>query len=105
VSDYVCVTVRSRPGERADAFGKRLTAFWSDVLRARKPDYERVYAETTQFEAAGDRVTRQYMMEAGVADLIAAEMDRAGIDHDPIDADDVYSKYEAAPPDWFQIPH
>jgi hypothetical protein len=105
VSDYVCVTVRSRPGEGADAFGKRLIGFWSDVLRARKPDYERVYAETTRFEPAGDRVTRQYMMEAGVADVIAGEMSRAGIDHDPIDPDDVYSKYEATPPEWFQIPH
>jgi hypothetical protein len=105
VSDYVCVTVRSRPAEDANAFNKRLIAFWSDVLRARKPDYDRVYAETTRFEPAGDRMTRQYMIEAGVADVLVGEMNRAGIDHDPIGADDVFSKYEAAPPDWYQIPH
>jgi hypothetical protein len=105
VSEYLCVTVRSRPGEGADIFNKRLIAFWSDVLRTRKPDYERVYAETTRFEPSGDRVTRQYMIEAGVADVLAAEMSRSGIDHDAIDTDDVFSKYEATPPDWFQIPH
>jgi len=105
VSEYTCVTVRSRPGEGREAFGKRLTEFWSGVLRTRKADYERVYAETTRFEPAGDRVTRQYLIEADVAGIIAAEFSRAGIDHDPIDPDDLYSKYEATPPDWFQIPH
>jgi hypothetical protein len=29
----------------------------------------------------------------------------AGIEYDPIDPDDLYSKYEATPPQWFQIPH
>ena len=105
VSDYVCITARSRAGEGADAFNKRLIVFWSAVLRARKADYERVYAETTRFEVAGDVMTRQYMMEAGVADALAEEMNRAGIDHDPVDPDDLFSKYEATPPDWFQIPH
>jgi hypothetical protein len=105
VSEYLCVTVRSRPGEGTDAFNKRLIAFWTDVLRARKADYERVYAETTRFEPADDRMTRQYMIEAGVADVLGTAMSGAGIDHDPIDTDEVFSKYEATAPDWFQIPH
>ena len=105
MDEYVCVTVKSRPGEGAGEFHKRLVAFWSHVLRSRKDEYEQVYAETTRFEATGDRATRQYMIGTAVVDVLVAEMDKAGIDHDPVDADDLYSKYEATPPDWFQIPH
>lgn len=101
----MCVTVRSRPGESADQFHKRLIAFWSGVLRARKADYERVYAETSRFGADDGRLSRQYLVGADVADRLAGELTAAGIDHDPVDADDLYSKYEAAPPEWFQIPH
>ena len=105
VDEYVCVTVRSRPGEPAEGFNKRLIDFWSGMLRARKDDYEQVYAETSRFAADGDRVTRQYLVGADTADVLASELEGAGIDHDPIDPDDLYSKYEAAPPEWFQIPH
>src|SRR5687768_14171006 len=95
VDEYVCVTVRSRPGESGDGFNKRLIAFWSGMLRARKADYERVYAETTRFAPDGDRLTRQYLVGAEVAGGLATELASAGIDHDPIDPDDLYSKYEA----------
>jgi len=105
VDEYVCVTVRSRPGESVDGFNKRLIDFWSGMLRARQEDYERVYAETTRFADDGDRVTRQYLVGAETADLLAAQLTAAGIDHDPVDPNDLYSKYEAAPPEWFQIPH
>ena len=105
MDDYVCVTVRSRSGELADGFNKRLIDFWTALLRARKDEYERVYAETTRFAEDGDRVTRQYLVGVEVAGVLANELTSAGIDHDPIDVDDLYSKYEAAPPDWFQIPH
>ena len=105
MDEYVCVTVKSRPGEGAYAFHKRLIAFWSHILRSRKTEYDRVYAETTRFETVGDRVTRQYMIGADVADVLVAEMAADGIDHGPVDADDLYSKYEATPPEWFQIPH
>jgi hypothetical protein len=105
VDEYVCVTVRSTPGEGADAFNKRLVAFWSHMLRGRPDDFERVYAETTKFQPAGEIVTRTYLVETEVADVVAAEFTKAGIDHAAIDMDDIYSKYEATPPDWFQIEH
>jgi hypothetical protein len=105
VDEYVCVTVRSAPGEGADGLNKRLVAFWSHMLRARPDDFERVYAETTRFQPAGEVVTRTYLVEAGTVDVIAAELKKAGIEHADIDPDDVYSKYEATPPDWFQIEH
>lgn len=104
MDEYVCVTLRSRPGEAADAFGKRLIEFWTGMLRRWPDEYERVYAETSRFATDGDRVTRQYMVGTDVAELLATELAAAGIDHDPIDADDTYSKYEATPPEWFQIP-
>lgn len=105
MDEYVCVTVRSRPGEPAAGFNKRLIDFWTGMIRTRPDEYERVYAETTRFAPDGDRFTRQYMIEAGIAELLGAELTAGGIEHDPIDADDAYTKYEATPPDWFQIPH
>ena len=105
MDEYLCVTVRSRPGEPADGFNKRLIDFWTGMIRGRPDEYKQVYAETTRFAPAGDRVTRQYMVEVGIAELLGTELAAANIDHDPIDTDDVYSKYEATPPEWFQIPH
>ena len=105
MDEYVCVNVRSRPGESADEFHKRLIAFWSGVVRNHKAEYDRVYAETSRFGSDGGRSTRQYLVGADVADVIAGELSAAGIDHDPVDDNDRYSKYEATPPEWFQIPH
>ena len=105
MDEYVVVTVRSGPGEPADAFNKRLIGFWSGILRTRKDKYERVYAETSRFGSEEDRVTRQYMVGSDVAALLAEELAAVGIEYDPIDPDDLYSKFEATPPEWFQIPH
>lgn len=103
--DYRCVTVRSRLEERADSFNRRLIAFWSLFLREQKEAYGRVYAETSVLEVHGDRVARQYLVGADVVKTIERCMKEAGVDHDPIDVDDVYSRYEATSPEWFQIPH
>ena len=105
MDEYLILTVKSRAGEAADQFNVRLIAFWSHFLRTLPDEYERVYAETTRFEAAGDKVTRQYMVGADVADTVIGQLAAAGVEHDPIDPDDLYSKYEATPPQWFQIPH
>jgi len=102
---YVCVTVQSRPNEPADGFNKRLIDFWTGMIRKWPEQYKQVYGETTRFAPDGDRLCRQYMIEGGIAELLGTELTAAGIDHDPIDDDDVYSKYEATPPEWFQIPH
>jgi hypothetical protein len=105
MDEYVCITIRSRPEETVDAFNKRLIDFWSVMLRGKKAEYEGVYAETTKFSSVDDRMSRQYMVAADVADVLADQLSSARIDHDPIDRDDLYSKYEATPPEWFQIPH
>src|SRR4051794_34991558 len=105
MDEYVCVTMTARAGEAAPAFGQRLTAFWTHLLRSRPEEYARVYAETSRFGTEGGRITRQYFVGAEVISTLASEWAAAGLDHDPIDADELFSKYEATPPDWFQIPH
>ena len=75
------------------------------MLRRRKADFEKVYAETTQFEEAGGRWSRQYLAQADVADVLEAELTAAGLEFEPIDRDELFSKYEAVPPEWMQIEH
>jgi hypothetical protein len=105
LDDYLCITILSRPGETQEAFAGRLSAFWTHMLRDNKDDFEKVYAETTSFERHGEKWGRQYLMMQEVADLVEKELHAAGLDHEPIDHDDVYSKYEATPPEWMQIEH
>lgn len=105
MTDYVCVTVLANPGESESAFKARLAVFWTHMLRNKPDDYERVYAEATRFVATGGRASRQYMIEADAAAVVAAELTAIGLAFSPIDADDLYTKYEATSPDWFQIEH
>jgi hypothetical protein len=103
--DYLCVTLVGKPGEPEPEFKARLTAFWTHMIRNRPDDYERVYAEATAFGSAGGWPTRQYMVEAAAVAALTNELKAAGVDFLPVDEDDVYSKYEASSPDWFQIEH
>jgi hypothetical protein len=105
VDEYACVTVWSNPGESANEFRRRLTAFWSEMIRSRPDEYAMVYAESTEFEPHGERLGRQYLIAATIVETMAKELSAARIDHDPVDLDDLYSKYEASGPNWFQIPH
>ena len=103
--EFACVTVIGNSGEPEAAFKARLVAFWSDYLRTKPDDYERVFAEASAFETADDRVTRQYMVEADGAATLTESLTNHGLAFAPVDADDLYTKYEAAPPDWFQLDH
>src|SRR5262249_48360525 len=103
--EYVCLTVLSQPGENQADFAARLSRFWTHMLRNRKSDFERVYAETTNFEEAGERLSRQYLAQLEVIDLLESEMRAAGVDFEPVDRDDIFSRYEATPPEWMQIEH
>jgi len=105
VDEYVCVTLKSHSGESANEFNKRLIGFWSHMIRDQADAYLQVYAETCRFEQAGDRVARRYFVGAEAVDVLQAELAAATIYFDPINMDDLYPKYEAAPPEWFQIPH
>ncbi|MFO0947077.1 MAG: hypothetical protein U1D30_14230 [Planctomycetota bacterium] len=105
MDEFVCITALSRTDETEEAFSARLTRFWTHMLRSFKDDFEKVYAETTEFETARGRLSRQYLAEDEVVDLVIREMKTAGIDHEPIDRDDTYSRYEAVAPEWMQIEH
>lgn len=105
MDELVSLTVQSQPSEAQAAFAARLSRFWTHMLRQYKTEFEQVYAERTVFEAAGDRITRQYLVGLNVIPLLEAELARHGIEHLPIDTDDVYSKYEAVSPEWMQIEH
>ncbi|WP_145262790.1 hypothetical protein [Planctomycetes bacterium Pan216] len=103
--ELVCVTVQSKADEAEADFSARLIDFWTHMLRAYKEPFESVIAESTEFEKVGNQFTRQYLAEESVLDLLEQEMTTAGIDHEPIDRDDTYSRYEAVPPEWMQIEH
>jgi hypothetical protein len=105
MDEYLCLTLVGNPGESEPDFKARLTAFWTHMLRNRPDDYEKVYAEATAFGAHGGRPTRQYMAEVGVVGVLTGELTAAGVGFEPVDADEIYSKYEATSPDWFQIEH
>jgi len=105
MNGYLCLTVQSRPGEGVNDFKSRLSQFWTTMLREQPDAFEKVYAETVEFESAAGRLTRQYLFESEIADLLLAQLALAGIDHEELDEDDTYSKYEATPPDWMWIEH
>lgn len=105
MTEYVCVTLASKPGETAASFQTRLYAFWTHVLRTKPDDYENVYAEASRFENENGCVTRQYFVAADGISKIVAELQTQGIEYHAIDTNDLYSKYEATSPDWFQIEH
>ena len=105
MDEYLCVTVVAKSGEPEAAFKSRLTAFWTHLLRNRPDDYERVYAEATAFEDEGGQVARRYMVAAGGAAALTAELAAHGLDHLLVDDDDLYSKAEASSSEWFQIEH
>jgi hypothetical protein len=105
MEEYVCITVLSRAGETEPDFAARLSQFWTRMLRQRKEDFEKVYAETTCFEECESCLSRQYLAELVVVDVLELELKTAKLDFEPIDREEVFSKYEAAPPEWMQIEH
>jgi hypothetical protein len=105
VDEYVCLTVWSRQGESERDFAARLTRFWTHLLRTRADDYAKVYAEARVFEADGNRLTRQYLAEAAVADCLEVELSAADLHFEPIDRHELYSKFEAVASEWMQILH
>jgi len=105
MNDYVCITLCSHSGESASDFKSRLSAFWTHLLRHNPALFERVYAETAAFEPRGEILTRQYLVEAVGASAIEEVLREMALEFEPIDPEDLYSKYEAKPPEWFWIEH
>jgi hypothetical protein len=75
------------------------------MLRNHQAEFEKVYAETTRCEQDGACLTRSYLVEADVVDLLVREAEAAGLALAEVDRDDTYSRFEASPPEWMQIEH
>jgi len=75
------------------------------MLRDHKLEFEKVYAETVEFGHEDGCLTRQYLFESSIADLLEQQLSIADVQHHPIDRDDVYSKFEATPPEWMWLEH
>ncbi len=105
MDEYLSITVLSHPDEATADFAGRLSRFWTHMLRTHPAEFQKVYAETTAFGSAGDRASRQYLVHQDVVDLLEREFAAAELEHEPIDRDDVYSKFEATPPAWMWIEH
>ena len=103
--EFLCITAVSHVGENEEEFSARLSQFWTHMLRTFPDDFERVYAETIEFEEDDDHVTRQYLCEDAAVDVVLREMKLADIAHQPVDRDEHWSKYEATPTEWWQIEH
>ncbi len=105
MDELIRISLAAEPGESASDFGSRLSQFWTHMLRNRPNDFERVFAEATDFESTPHGLRRHYLVEYEVLPILEAELRAAGFQYDPIDPNDTYSKYEAVAPDWWQIEH
>ena len=105
MTEYLCLTLLANAGEAEAAFKGRLTAFWSHLIRTQPDAYAAVYAEAKAFDATGGRVSRAYMVAADAAEAVASALAANGVEALPLDADDLYTKYEASGSEWFQIAH
>ena len=103
--EYLCLTVKSNANEPEGDFKTRLSTFWTGMLRNQPDEFEKVYAETVKFGEESGKLTRQYLFETSIADLLENQLKAAHFDFEPLDHDDIYSKYEATPPDWMWIEH
>jgi hypothetical protein len=103
--DYLCLNVLSKSGESAGEFKARLSAFWTHMLRSHHTVFEKVYAEYSEFETKGEYLVRRYLIQTSAVPDLEPQLLAGGMGFEPIDENDVYSRYEAAPPDWFWIEH
>jgi len=103
--EYLCLTLLANPDETESQFKSRLTAAWTQLLRSAKDTYDAVYAEAKAFERTSGVVSRAYMVATEAALAVAAALAASGVTALALDADDVYTKYEASGSEWFQIAH
>ena len=105
VDEYLCLTLLARVGETEAGFKARLSAFWTHLLREHLAVFEKVYAETSAFESGDERLSRKYLFEAAAVADLEEQLRARQMEFEPIDEADLYSKFEAAPPEWFWIEH
>ena len=107
MKEYLLLSLFAKSAETQASFNARLIAFWTHMLRNFPDDYEQVYSEETAFDHDDSgRILRRYMIEPQVWPQLQLQLEAQGIDREPLDEDELYSRAEAsASPDWFQIEH
>ncbi len=105
MNDYFCLVLLAKTGESEAQFKGRLSAFWTFMLRQHPATFEKVYAETAAFEEKEGRLGRKYLIETGIVAELESQLRAQTMDYEPINQDEVYSKFEATPPEWFWIEH
>src|SRR5262245_1868768 len=105
MDEFVCLTLLANPGEPPSALQRRLTEFWTHLLRTRPQVYEGVYSEAREFDTEDGVTVRRYMVRTDAAEAVAAELTAKRVGFLPVDPDDGYNKAEASSSEWFQIPH
>jgi hypothetical protein len=105
MEEFQGVTAKGQQGENEGAFSARLSTFWTVVLRQNPELFEKVYAETTEFEEDNGSPTRKYAIEPDAVQEVTQMATRHGIDFLPVDPDDTYTRHEAVAPEWWQIEH
>ncbi len=105
MDEYLCLTLLSRPGEPEAEFKARLSAAWTHLRRGHKAVFAKVYAETSAFDRHEDGLSRKYLVEAPAVPELQTHLRALAMEFAPVDEDEAYSKFEAAPPEWFWIEH
>lgn len=105
MEELICITILSNTNESEQDFSARLSRFWTHMLRTYKEDFEKVFAERSEFEEEDGILARDYLMEEEIVTLVERELQQAGLDYEPVDEEEKYTRYEAAPPEWMHIEH
>lgn len=105
MEEFVCISVWGKPGEEELSLKQRLTHFWTGILREIPDEFEKVYAESIEFEKEGAKTCRRYAIEPDVVDLFVGKLAGSGFEVSPYGDDDIYTKHELPATEWWQIEH
>lgn len=105
MEEFVCISVFAKPQEAEGPFKQRLTHFWTQILREIPDEFEKVYAETIEFETEAGKLCRRYAIEPDVVALMVSKIEKAGFEVAPHGEEDIYTKHELPATEWWQIEH
>lgn len=102
---YHTLGILSMPKETEDDFRKRLTRFWTSLLRNQPDIYEDVYAEARHFGQIETRVSRHYIVNAYATDTLIDHLTLDGLESLPPEVLAEGSLPSAPSPDWVILAH
>ncbi len=105
MKEYILITVCSEKDENGNTFSQRLSLFWTQMLRQSPEEFEKVYAESSEFENQAGVLKRKYAILPELTEFLKNKFLSERLNVLDIDIDDFYSPYELTAPDWMQIEH